>query len=173
MGAADGERLVARGEGGEGVAARDNGDAERAGGGELRVVVVDGGRADDEVRARVEVRGIVPHDRGDAARGEPVEERRAGAVAARDLPAEAAQQEGDAGHADAARADEVRAAGPREIWKGVVAHASRSLERTAKRRSSSFAAEGRESAGARSHSKRYSWARPSNVRTRSAAGRAR
>jgi len=102
-----------------GLRALEDGDALGPGGGDLGVVVVDGGGADDAVGA-ADVLGAVADKDGDTVIDELARRNGGVHVGAGDLHAHAAQHEAERTHGDAADADEVGAPAGLEVIRNIV-----------------------------------------------------
>ncbi len=104
--AADGDGPAQAHQLGQHLGPAHHGDQPGAGGHDLRVVAADRGGGDDDLR-RAEVGGVVPDRDRDAALAQAADVGAVGDVAALHGVAEVVQHLRDAGHADAADADEV------------------------------------------------------------------
>ena len=105
MGAGDGDRRFQPHQFGEHLGAADDGDAVGERGLDLWIAAFDGGRGDDDRRA-LHIGGVMTDVHGDAAFAQALDDIAIGDVTALHPIAEIVHDFGDAGHADAADADE-------------------------------------------------------------------
>ena len=130
MGAGDADGvLILPHDGSPGLRPLENGDAPGPGGGDLRVIIVDGGSTDHELRP-FDVAGLVAHMDGDAQGAQMVHRGAAGLVAALDGEAHAVKhlRQGAHGHAADTRQVDPASGGDITLNIGInMGHGVRSL----------------------------------------------